>query len=356
MLHRWGQKSCNPNKHLDEARQKLYAIAGGRIDSSDVRKAELTVWDRIAFFHSREFRDWVAYELDHGRPVFWLKDVDKTQAAGDIFTFFYKWRTDNNAFSPRQLQTVQDELFEVLHALELDDSHLPLKPENVLNLWLSRDSGGPGITLLDLWLKFYWPSQIGFTKEEKMSQAQQFAPDYKARIYPGAKEDNEALTEAGVFVVANSNGDEELLIAAAPNLGIDPKNVVGSPLKYGPDGRSTGENHTYESFAEEWADRPQPGKVTNFHYWLHKNRHRFGLAEDLSPEKFVIAGRDGDSASADGGMMIYLPPAAIGNFMINTPGEPDRIAKFYALASKYGWGKGQYFTLHQSPSQLGRIP
>ncbi|MBI4534042.1 MAG: hypothetical protein HY711_08835 [Candidatus Melainabacteria bacterium] len=55
-------------------------------------------------------------------------------------------------------------------------------------------------------------------------------------------------------------------------------------------------------------------------------------------------------------MMIFLPPAAIGNFMVDTPGEPERVERFYAVAAKYGWTRGQFFTLAQSPSQSGRKP
>ncbi len=44
------------------------------------------------------------------------------------------------------------------------------------------------------------------------------------------------------------------------------------------------------------------------------------------------------------------PGAAIGNFMIDTPHEPNRVLKFYDLARKYGWTPGQFFTLVQDPS------
>jgi hypothetical protein len=39
--------------------------------------------------------------------------------------------------------------------------------------------------------------------------------------------------------------------------------------------------------------------------------------------------------------MILMHPCAIGNFMINTPGEPARLEKFLAVASKYGWTVGR---------------
>jgi hypothetical protein len=62
------------------------------------------------------------------------------------------------------------------------------------------------------------------------------------------------------------------------------------------------------------------------------------------------------SSSADGGMMIYLATPAIGNFMIDTPGEPERLREFQAAASKYGWTRRKYFTLIQKPSLSGRYP
>ena len=72
--------------------------------------------------------------------------------------------------------------------------------------------------------------------------------------------------------------------------------------------------------------------------------------------KIVIAGSDGDSAAADGGMMIFLPQAALGHFMVNTPGKPERIEKFYRVAARYGWAPGQFFTLEQSPAEQGNMP
>jgi hypothetical protein len=42
--------------------------------------------------------------------------------------------------------------------------------------------------------------------------------------------------------------------------------------------------------------------------------------------------------------------------MINTPGEPGRIAKFYSLAAKYGWTKGHFITLEHEASAQGARP
>ena len=344
---------------LERARAKLYAIAGGSIDSDNVRAAKLTTAQRIEYFRSAEFRQWVASEKAAGREVFWLKDVDKTQSAGDIFTFFFKWRADNHKFTSKQL-TVIRRFLRQQHKLLSRKPTVPaaasLLPHNVVHLWVAKETGaGDGIGLLDFWSGAYWPSQIGLSQKEKLAQVAEFIPFYAAKVYPGVAEENRMLEEAGVHVVIVSNGDQELAIAAAPTLGVKPENVVGSHLIYGADGISTGVNHSYEVFGADWHNRPQPGKSLSFHYWLHANRSRFGW-KAISDLTTVIAGRDGDSASTDGGMMILLAPPAIGNFMIDTPGEPDRIAKFYSVAAKYGWTRGQFFTLVQSPSQSGRIP
>jgi hypothetical protein len=114
--------------------------------------------------------------------------------------------------------------------------------------------------------------------------------------------------------------------------------------------------HSYEITTDPaWHDRPQPGKSMSFHYWLYMNRKRFGW-NTIQDDKFVIAGRDGDSASSDGGMMIHLKPATLGNFMVDTPGEPERLQKFLRVAAKYGWTAGQFFTLVPEPSVAGVKP
>jgi hypothetical protein len=358
---------------LERARAKIYEIAGGSIDSHDVRAARLTTAQRIDYFRSPEFRDWVASEKAAGREVFWLKDVDKTQAAGDIFTFFFKWRADNNKFSRAQLKVIRDALLKRRKLLSRAAARAAgafsgagrqraalaafaaAGPHEVLRLWQQKEMGGSGLGLLDFWSEMYWPSQLGLTREEKQAQVAEFIPIYAAKVYPGVPEENRLLEEIGVNVVIVSNGDQELAIAAGSVLGVKPENVVGSHLIYGEDGRATGVNHSYEVFDEDWVTRPQPGKALSFHYWIHTNRSRWGW-QGLDDRKIVIAGRDGDSASSDGGMMILLPPAAIGNFMIDTPGEPERLQKFYSVAAKYGWTRGQFFTLIQSPSQSGRFP
>lgn len=357
---------------LRKARERLYTIAGGSCTSGDVRAARLTTAQRTEYFRSAEFRDWVADERAHGRQVFWLKDVDKTQGAGDVFTFFFKWRLDNGKMTSRQLAAIKRHLLKRQRPLARAATHLTrlafsviglhrtvpafadLSPNGALRLWETQEAGGKGMGLFEFWQNVYWPSQVGMTRAEKLAQVNAYAPLYAAKVYPGVAEENRALTEAGVEVVIVTNGDQELAIAIAPVLGIKPENVVGSHMIY--DGQfATGKNHSYEVSHEDWLSRPQPGKTLSLHYWMHINRKRWGW-EHLDEDRFVIGGRDGDSASSDGGMMIYLPTPAIGNFMIDTPGEPDRLVSFQAVAAKYGWTKGKYITLVQQPSLSGRVP
>ncbi len=362
---------------LQRAQRKLYEISGGSKDSNDVRAARLSTADRIAYFNSPEFRDWVASEKAAGREIFWLKDVDKTQAAGDIFTFFFKWRADNGKFSKSQLKVVEKFLLRTPHALARPfirfarglvrvPNRIGLTtavprfanstPHHVVEQWQRKEQGGEGISMLDFWSGAYWPSQVGLTEAEKIAQVQEFAHHYAAKVFPGVPEENRLLEWLGVHVVIVSNGDQDLARAVAHVLGVNPLNVVGSNLTYGANGRATGVNHSYDVTDEMWLNRPQPGKPMSFHYWMHINRARFGW-DHLDEDKIVIAGRDGDSAANDGGMMIMLPiPAAIGNFMVDVPGEPARIEKFYKLAAKYGWTKGKFFTLVQAPSLTGHFP
>lgn len=335
---------------LERVREKLYSIAGGGIDSGDVRASRISTASRMEFFRGEEFRDWVAKEHAAGRQLFWLKDVDKTQAAGDIFTFYFDWRSANGAFSKQQLGVIQA----FLRKHEVD---VPLAdgPQEVLRLWQKREEGGEGIEIVDFWKEIYWPSQVGITRAEKQEQVNAFAAYYGSRVYPGVPEENRLLEELGVNVVIVSNGDQELAISAGSVLGIKAENVVGSNLLYDETGRSTGVNHSYELFDGFWSDKPQPGKQFSFHFWLHKNRSRWGWAR-INEQRFAVAGRDGDSASADGGMMILGQTVAIGNFMVDTPNEPKRLAKFQALADKYGWTAGQFITLEQRPSKCGNLP
>jgi hypothetical protein len=273
--------------------------------------------------------------------LFSLHDGDKTLWRGDCFTDFFRWRVENNKVTPLQLNEVEKFLLQQKPGLKA------FGPEQVLNLWQSKE-----LSTADFWLGIYWQSQMGMTLAEKQAQVQEFAPTFADKIYPGVADEHRALEAAGVIPVLVSNGDQELAKGFAPYLGIKPENMVGSFQVYGPDGRAIGFKHTYEIFTGEWTQRPQPGKHLNFHYWVHSNLERFGWQFN-DDRKFVLVGRYGDSASADGGMMILLPPPALGNFMIDTPNEPDRIQKFYPMAAKYGWNPGQFFTVtrQESPAE-----
>lgn len=344
------------NTPLVVAQRKLHSIAGGSPDSGNPRLARLTTAQRIAYFQTPEFRDWLASERAAGREVFWLKDVDKTQAAGDIFTFFFEWRVRNKALSRQQVGVISRYLTQRKPKLPRTAPYVSTAARDALNLWLAKEEGNEGLGLLEVWSSVYWPSQIGLTRDQKLAQVTAFAPEYAQRIYPGVPDENRLLTELGVNVVIVSNGDQELAIAVAPLLGVLPSNVVGSHLLYDESGVSTGVNHSYEIFDKEWEQRPQPGKSWSFHYWLHMNRQRFGW-QHTNGGLVTIAGCDGDSATTDGGMMTNLPwHSAIGNFMVDTPGEPARLAKFHRIAAKYGWTKGQFITLAHEPSQKGFRP
>jgi adenylate kinase len=333
------------NSPLGAARAALYAISGGNYDGADVRASKLSLAQRTAYFRSPAFKAWVASEKTAGRQVFWLKDIDKTQASGDVFTYFFKWRADHGKFLPEENVIMRD-FIKTVGATPTDDA--TQNANLIISLWRAKENGGKGIGLLDFW-KVYWETQKGLTKMQKLRQVAAFAKEYGPKVYPGIPEDNRALTEAGVEVVAVSNGDQELAMAIAPELGLSRHNVVGSNLQYGADGKALGVDHAYEIFGNEWNSRPQPGKDLAFHYWVHANRARWGW-DELDAAKIVIAGADGDSASSDGGMWYYFKDKAIGNFMIDTPHEPDRVGKSQALMAKYGWTPGQTFTLTHDPN------
>jgi hypothetical protein len=244
---------------LDAAQDKLYSIAGGSIDSGNAKAARMTSQQRLDYFRSDEFRHWVACEKAAGRQVFWLKDVDKTQGAGDIFTFFFKWRADNGKFTEKQLAVIADYLAQrqnqrqnpsnqqapmswparllagikkVCQSIGKNKPSADHGPHEALRLWLNKEAGGDGIAMMDFWTNIYWPSQVGLSKAEKLAQVTAFAPLYANKAYPDVKEENELLTSLGVTVVIVSNGDQELAIAVAPILGVKPENVVGSHLIY----------------------------------------------------------------------------------------------------------------------------
>lgn len=337
---------------LAEARQRLYSVAGGSHDSGDPRVSRMTLRQRIEFIDSPEFRAYIAAERAAGVTPFWLKDVDKTQGAGDVFTFMFKLRADNGWFSDKQLKVISDYMRK---RSGLTKPRLKnLTPYALLSQWQAHEEGGDGIQMMDFW-RVYWAAQIGLTKAEKLAQVQAFAPLYANKVFPGVREENQLLTEVGVEVVVVSNGDQELAIAIAPQLGITPENVVGSHLRYDANDVSIGVNHSYEVFGDDWMVRPQPGKNLSFHYWLHANRRRF-FRDRINEDRFVIVGRDGDSGSTDGGMMIHGHAASIGNFMVDVPGEPRRVISFQKMMDKYGWTCGNCITLVHEASKTGFLP
>ncbi|MBX9688003.1 MAG: hypothetical protein K2X27_14955, partial [Candidatus Obscuribacterales bacterium] len=122
---------------LEDARHKIYSIAGGAIDSNSIDAAVISTEQRIEFFRSPEFLAWVAAEKACQREIFWCKDVDKTQAAGDIFTFFFDWRANNCKFSPHQLEVIQ--AFLKKHKVDVP---LEQGPQEVLRLWQQKEEGG----------------------------------------------------------------------------------------------------------------------------------------------------------------------------------------------------------------------
>jgi hypothetical protein len=307
----------------------------------------MTTEQRIGYFKTPEFRRWVDAEKAAGHQVFWLKDIDGTQTTGDVFTAFFEWRAKNNKFTDQQLATMDKYL----------QTHFPDRArqpgesaaQQVIRLWKDTEHGQAGLNVFDFWKDIYWSTQQGLTPAEKIAEANAFAPSYADRIYQGVTEENKVLADQGVNVVLVSNGDQDLARAIAPVLGVKPENAVGSNLLYDSEGHSTGINHSYEQLDGPWRTKPQAGKALSFHYWLNMNKERWGWTH-IDDEKVVLAGRDGDSAASDGGMMMLLKPPAIGNFIIDTPGSPERAQKFYQFADKYGWTPGQFITLSQKPS------
>jgi hypothetical protein len=331
------------SEHLTIARDKFYEMAHGGRESNDVKAAQISSEQLLQYLKSPEFRSWVAAEKAAGKEVFWPTDVDKTMSSGDVFTYFFKWRADNQKFSPEQLDTISKTI------KRLDPDARSTTPEDAIKLWQSKEKGGDGIKLLDFWSEIYWPSQKGMSMAEKIAETQEFARTFQDKIYPLVPEINKAIEDAGAHVVILSNGDRELAKAIAPEFGIKPDDVVAAKSVVGADGMLTGKQGSLEILDSKWQDLPQPGKAINFHNWLDTNKGRFGM-DRLDESKVVIAGFNGDSAAADGGMMILSPQKGIGDFMVDTPGEPARIAKFYELADKYGWMKGEFVTLHRRPS------
>lgn len=337
---------------LDRVRKRLYEMAGGSYDSGDPRASRMTLSQRMQLWQTPEFADFMWALKASGRTGLHLKDVDKTQGAGDAFTFAFKERINQGSFTEAQLLVIEQYMRKRSGLIKPRLKNLT--PEALMNEWIRHEQTGEGIGMMDFW-RVYWTSQIGMTRAEKQALVTAVAPLYANKVFPGVKEENELLTSLGVEVVIVSNGDQELALAIAPMLGIKPENTVGSHLRYDDSGVSIGVNHSYEVFGDDWMVRPQPGKNLSFHFWLHKERHRF-FRDRINEDRFVILARDGDSGSTDGGMMIHGHPSLIGNFMIDVPGEPERVKKFQQMMDKYGWTCGNCITLVQEASRTGFIP
>ncbi|MBI4375983.1 MAG: hypothetical protein HY549_05995 [Elusimicrobia bacterium] len=337
---------------LEAVRGELAAWTGGH--GAEPGRDRISAKNRVHLFRSGAFKRWVAAERAAGRRVFWLRDLDKTQAAGDISSHFFRWKAERGHFTAAQNRIMR----RYLARIKTDDPALARRlrraprqspAENarlVLDLWRHGEKGGKGIKGLDFFTKAFWPTQHGFTRQEKREQAEAFAAYFSRFIYPHVRQENLALARAGVDVVIVSAADQEIISAVAPLLGLKPSNVVGSYLIYGEDGRAKGEQHAYDVSDRKWLERPNPGKALSFHYWLNKNKRRWGWKE-LDPDKIVIAGADGDSASSDGGLWVYFPRKALGNFMVDTPHEPGRLEKSIKLVTKYGWDR--HFVLEHEP-------
>ncbi len=342
----------NGTQYLRAVQKELYRLAGGSLDSNDVRAARISTRQRIELICSPQFRSWVDSRLVAGKQVFWIKDMDGTQRAGDVFVDFFRWLVQNNKFCSEGRKHVESFLRRRLATVSPfacatgDDA----TPQAALRLW---DTQASGFGLLDFW-RLYWLSQIGVTREERATMLAEFAPHATACAFPGVIEENLALEAAGVHVVLVTAGDQELAVAVAPGLGIKPENVVGSPLQYTADGYSNGLIHSYDILDQEWADKPQPGKDLNFRYWIwcQVANGRWGWSH-RDDRKMVIAGIDGDSPSADLGMMLWLlgAPATLGHFMVSNPGDTRRLERFYYLSGRYGSTLGRFITLLQESPQ-----
>ena len=125
-----------------------------------------------------------------------------------------------------------------------------------------------------------------------------------------------------------TNGEVELARGVAPLLNVDSSHVVGTGTKYDNNGSATGRMISYEIHDSNWGALPQPGKVLALNGWAKANH---------PGEKLLIAGFDGDSASPDGGAMLFMQPKLMGS-MVDTPGAHDqqRINRFMALVNEHG--------------------
>ena len=320
------------------ARHSLFEIAKSKPDTLDFSAGKISTNDLLGYVRSDGFKDWVKAEKNAGSEVFWPTDIDKTLASGDLFEHYFKWRAENNKFTPDQLKLVSDAVKQIL------PNATATTPMDVVRLAEPQANGKPAIGLGDYWSKIYWPSTKGMTAEARMSEINEFAPSYADKVYDQIAEVHQAVEAAGAHVVAVSTGDEELAKGIASLIAIKPENMIGSKPLYDSNGITKGAYSGYDITDPDWINRPQPDKPMLFHDWLSANKSRFGW-DHLAESKIKVAAFSGDSAGMDGGMMIFATPKSLANFMVDTPGEGGRLQNFQALAKQFGYTPSSFITL-----------
>ena len=333
------------------ARQELKrSTAPGRCDFPT-----LTSMQRTEFFRSTAFTSWVRAEQEVGRPVLWLTDLDKTKAAGDAFTFVWDYRIRKGLFTEQQNSELTARLARVDSLTKVQKGLLQVQSpiENaklIFDLWQAHEfDGSQGISLDVFWRDLYWPSNIGFSRDERRQFLSEFAPEYAQRVFPGAREEMAALSEAGVIPVVVTHGDVEVAQAVAGYLGVAAENVTGEGGYYSERGIHIGVGDSLVVFDEAWRDKPQSGKLVRFNHWVGK---RFGEVE------YVVAGFDGDSPASDGGAMLTLRPR-LGYFMVDTPGQHDagRLPSFIDFVRKHSGGhSARFYAVSYDASAGGARP
>lgn len=296
---------------------------------------------RVELFRSEQFKSWVQAENAAGRPVLWLSDLDKAKAAGDTFTYFFEYRVRHQLFTEAQNKELREGLLKLdsISPQQQGEAKVNTPTQNaqlVLDLWRSHEfEGRPGIDLTTFWSTFYWPSNIGMSRDERQQMIKAFAPEYVSRIYPEVQEENQALKDSGVTPVIVSHGDLEIARAVAPFLGVDPINVVAEASHYNASDLHTGTGNPLVVQDPKWRELPQSGKLILFNSWVAQ---RFGGQE------YVVAGFDGDSPSTDGGAMLTLRPR-VGYFIVDTPGTHDagRLPDFINFVHTHAGGYQAHF-------------
>jgi hypothetical protein len=330
-------KAVHAYSQLMLARQKLKDL----VEPGRCGFQTLTSEGRVALFSSPEFTSWVRAEHEVERPVLWLTDLDKTKAAGDAFTFVWEYRIRKGLFTEQQNAELVRELdkLDCLSSIQkgIIKTNTPLQnAQLILDLWRKSEfEDQPGISLDIFWHNLYWPSNIGFSKDERAQFLADFAPEYVQRVFPGAREEMAALAKAGVVPVIVTHGDCEIAQAVAACLGIEPENVTGAQNYYSDRDIHIGVGDCLVITDRAWNDKPQSGKLVRFNAWV---RERIGEVE------YVVAGFDGDSPASDGGAMLTLRPR-LGYFMVDTPGAHDagRLPSFIEFVRNHSGGFGGHF-------------